>query len=78
MDCNMPFKDGYVATKEIRYYLLRECGLDLKYQPLICAVTGHTEQLYVDKCFSSGMNNVFEKPLKLEILREVMANLEME
>jgi hypothetical protein len=25
-------------------------------QPIIIAITGHTEQSYVNKCFDSGMN----------------------
>jgi len=39
MDCNMPFMDGYEATAKIRDLLFIE-GLP---QPIITAVTGHTE-----------------------------------
>ena len=39
MDCNMPIKDGYEATKKIRKFL-RKKGLN---QPVIAAITGHTE-----------------------------------
>ena len=39
MDCNMPFMDGYEATIRIRK-LIHQMGLS---QPVISAVTGHTE-----------------------------------
>ena len=40
MDCNMPFMDGYEATSRIRDLIFAE-GLP---QPIISAVTGHTEE----------------------------------
>ena len=40
MDCNMPFMDGYETTTRIRK-LFYEMNL---VQPIISAVTGHTEQ----------------------------------
>jgi CheY-like chemotaxis protein len=39
MDCNMPFKDGYSTSQDIREYIY---SLKLK-QPIISAITGHTE-----------------------------------
>ena len=39
MDCNMPFMDGYDATYEIRNFLHSKNLI----QPIILAVTGHTE-----------------------------------
>ena len=65
MDCNMPFMDGYEATTEIRKYI---DSLGLK-QPNISAVTGHTEQKYVQRCFDCGMNQVFSKPINIKNLR---------
>jgi CheY-like chemotaxis protein len=61
MDCNMPILDGYDATKQIRQFI----QLEKLPQPIISAVTGHTEQKFVDQAFESGMNQVLEKPLKL-------------
>ena len=40
MDCNMPFMDGYETTQRIRQMIFSE---QLP-QPIISAVTGHTEQ----------------------------------
>ena len=39
MDCNMPFMDGYEATSRIRQ-LFYDLSLP---QPIITALTGHTE-----------------------------------
>ena len=43
MDCNMPFMDGYESTAKIRQYLYNK-GIK---QPIIIAVTGHTENKYI-------------------------------
>jgi len=48
----MPFMDGYEATEEIREYLYRR---KLK-QPIIVAITGHTEPEYVSRAINAGMN----------------------
>mmetsp|Transcript_38348 Transcript_38348/g.58432 ORF Transcript_38348/g.58432 Transcript_38348/m.58432 type:complete len:210 (+) Transcript_38348:466-1095(+) len=52
MDCNMPHMDGYEATDLIRR-LIYDRGLP---QPIISAVTGHSEQMYIEKAIKSGMN----------------------
>ena len=48
----MPIMDGYESTKKIRKYFY-EVGLE---QPIISAVTGHTEQLYIQRSIMCGMN----------------------
>jgi CheY-like chemotaxis protein len=48
----MPFMDGYESTEKIRQFLY-EHNID---QPIILAVTGHTEANYVERAINSGMN----------------------
>ena len=50
----MPFIDGYQTTQKIRKLLYESNCV----QPIISAVTGHTEQSYINKAILSGMNQV--------------------
>lgn len=50
----MPLMDGCETTQKIREYIMNQGFI----QPIISAVTGHTEQAYVDKAIKSGMNQV--------------------
>ena len=59
MDNNMPFMDGCTATQEIRKLVYQ---YDLP-QPIISAVTGHSEQLFVNQAIQCGMNQVLSKPV---------------
>ena len=52
MDCSMPVMDGYETSRIIRS-LLNKHNVE---QPIISAVTGHTEQKYIDKAINAGMN----------------------
>jgi CheY-like chemotaxis protein len=65
MDCNMPLMDGYESTSSIRS-LLHSFGLA---QPIISAVTGHTEQPYVHRSIMSGMNLVLSKPVEIKVIK---------
>ena len=71
MDCNMPYMDGYESTKRIRSYLF-SMRFD---QPIIVAVTGHTEPNYVDRAIKSGMNQVLSKPIQALILKQIVIQL---
>ena len=68
IDCNMPFMDGYDATRYIREFLYHH---DLE-QPIIVAVTGHVDENNENKGLNSGMNDVATKPLNLEVLRDLL------
>jgi CheY-like chemotaxis protein len=46
MDCNMPFMDGYEATKRIRRMFLSQ-DIPRAQQPKIVAITGHVENEYI-------------------------------
>ena len=59
MDCNMPVMDGFQTTTEIREFLYSRGAK----QPIISAVTGHMEQVYIDQAVMSGMNQVLSKPV---------------
>ena len=72
MDCNMPFMDGYQATKAIRKLWL-EAGIARDQQPPILAVTGHVEKEYVQRAFDAGMDKVYSKPLQMkDFAKELM------
>ena len=68
MDCNMPLMDGYDSTLAIREYLYKH---NLP-QPIIAAVTGHTEDSYVDKAIQSGMNQVLSKPVQIDLMKNLV------
>lgn len=74
MDCNMPIMDGYESCNKIRSYLK---SLDLA-QPLILAVTGHTEQNYVERAINCGMNLVLSKPINADVLKEILIKINFE
>jgi CheY-like chemotaxis protein len=65
MDCNMPFLDGYEATKRIRR-ALSDIDVARDQQPRIVAITGHVENEYVEKALKSGMDKVYPKPLPVK------------
>jgi signal transduction histidine kinase/CheY-like chemotaxis protein len=60
MDIQMPEKDGYTATEEIRN--------DLKSSIPIVAMTAHALAGEKEKCLAAGMNDYISKPLNEEQL----------
>ena len=87
MDCNMPFLDGYEATKRIRK-LYQNADIERAKQPKVIAITGHVENEYVKKAMSSGMDKVYQKPLpigefgnllmKMKFIENVPSNLRID
>ena len=71
MDCNMPVMDGYESTQQIRAFI-EEMNLP---QPIISAVTGHSEQSYVRRSILSGMNQVLSKPVDVKVLKFIADQL---
>ena len=74
MDCNMPFLDGYEATKQIRKIWLN-MGIKREFQPKIIAVTGHVEAEYVLKAINSGMDKVYPKPLPIKEFGKLLMDM---
>lgn len=64
MDCQMPVKDGYEATMEIRKFNNRKKDIP------IVALTANTMSEDVKKCFDCGMTDYLAKPLNYEHLLE--------
>ena len=63
--------DGYETSLKIRELIFKK----RLPQPIISAVTGHTEQEYINKAIESGMNQVLTKPVMLDILVNTVSRL---
>ena len=71
MDCNMPFMDGYESCHKIRQFLYEQKLT----QPIISAVTGHTEPTYIKKSILCGMNQVLSKPVQIDAIKHLIKML---
>ena len=69
----MPVMDGYDATMKIREFLHK---MKVR-QPIISAVTGHSEKQYTMKAINAGMNQVLSKPINHERLKCLLRKLDM-
>lgn len=66
MDCDMPLLDGFQATA-----LIRQLGGSAKHVPVI-ALTACTTQEERDKCAAAGMNDFLSKPIRPQILKDML------
>ncbi len=66
MDCEMPGMDGFEATAELRR--LANGGPRVP----IVAMTANAAPSYRDRCLAAGMDDYIAKPVRLEILKEVV------
>ncbi|MBF0469318.1 MAG: response regulator, partial [Desulfamplus sp.] len=73
MDIQMPVKDGYQATSEIREIesALKQESPDSGNIPVI-AMTAHALAGYKEKCLQNGMDDYLTKPLKREKVLEMV------
>jgi len=72
MDCDMPIKDGYGATEEIRQWE-KDQGL----QPtLIYALTAHAMPEAISRCLASGMNGHLSKPIDNQALQNILIHVD--
>jgi len=69
MDCQMPEMDGYQATKSIRE---GKAGENYQTIPII-AMTANILEEDKKKCFDSGMNDYFSKPIDSVLLKEKLS-----
>jgi CheY-like chemotaxis protein len=67
MDCQMPRMDGYQATREIRRLDGGAASVP------IVAMTAHAMDGDREKCIDAGMNDYVAKPVKIAVLRDVLA-----
>ncbi len=66
LDCQMPGMDGFEVTREVR----KRTRSALK--PVIIAVTAYAFESDVKRCMEAGMNDVLNKPVRLDSLRQVL------
>jgi len=69
MDIQMPVMDGLEATRKIRKLA--------KTQPIIIAMTANAMAGDKEMCLQAGMDDYISKPIKLEILIEMLAHWHM-
>ncbi len=69
MDCQMPVKDGYDATREIR---ARERAAGSARLPII-AMTAHAMSGDRDRCMESGMDDYITKPVQIDVLKRTLS-----
>lgn len=67
MDCQMPVLDGYSATRTVRQW-----ELDGRPRTCIIAMTAHAMAGDRDLCAQAGMDDYIAKPIKAEVLRQVL------
>ncbi len=66
MDCHMPGISGFEASEKIK-------KLKLKKDPLIIAVTADVFNENRQRCIQSGMSKFITKPVRYEVLKELLA-----
>ena len=59
MDCNMPVMDGFEATVILKEMMKNGSIKDIP----IVGCTAYCDKENINRCFESGMNDVFKKPI---------------
>lgn len=67
MDIQMPEKDGYIATQEIR-----ELEKGSKKKSIIVAMTANALLGDREKCLQAGMDDYIGKPIEISKIKEIL------
>lgn len=70
MDCQLPEVDGYEATRRLRAW---EAEQAVARRVPIVAITAHAMTGAREKCLAEGMDDYLSKPLRLELLAELLS-----
>lgn len=73
MDIEMPGKDGYDATRDIRSFEKKQ-GLEPK--PIV-AISAHAVKEYKGKALDSGMNDFLSKPVDQDVLYKILEGISL-
>lgn len=68
LDCNLPDIDGYAVAERMREH---ESATAADHTPII-AISAAVDDAHQLRCMTSGMDGVLGKPLRLDLLREVI------
>lgn len=72
MDLIMPVLDGYQTSQEIRN-LEQRYGVPEHDKQFICGFSAQQRGLDVEnRCFDSGMDDIMQKPLNIEVLQRLL------
>ncbi len=71
MDCHMPVKNGYDATRDIREIEKQE---DLGHHIPVIAMTADAMKGAEAKCFEAGMDAYIAKPVEIQYLKDILSS----